>query len=156
MCEGCGNEFEFLEADCTHPYVSFSPPIGESSKGKGKTKGTSKGANGNGTKGNGKGAYEYNGGEYKGKSKGKGRGDTGDIDIMAILKQYGSGIISEQQADLIKNAMKISPMAPKPKTPLQDAKAEYKAAFAASNISKKTRTNRKRAFLLSIERSKRC
>ena len=88
VCKGCGNEFELLEADCTHPYVSFSPPIGESSKGKGKTKGTSKGAaNGNGTKGKGKGAYEYNGGEYKGKGKGKGRGESGDIDIIAILKQ---------------------------------------------------------------------
>ena len=133
VCKGCESEFEFLEADCTHPNVSFSPPIGLSSKGKGKSKGT-KGANGDhGVKGKGKGAYAT---EYKGKGKGKGEGGTSDIDIMALLHQYGSGIISEQQALMIKNAMKISPAAPKPKSPLQIAKSNYKSALAELNVSK--------------------
>ena len=149
VCGGCNQEFEYLEADCTNPHVSFAPPIGDQSSkgGKGKSKG--KGINGNGPKGKGKGAFEYISGDYKGKGKGKGLGETGELDIMAILKQYGSGIISEQQAAQLKNAMKISPITPKPKTPLQDAKAEYKAAFAAMNVSKnKLDQSKESAFAL--------
>jgi len=148
VCGGCNQEFEYLEADCTNPHVSFAPPIGDQSSkgGKGKSKG--KGINGNGSKGKGKGAFEYISGDYKGKGKGKGSG-AGELDIMAILKQYGSGIISEQQAVQIKNAMKISPIPPKSKTPLQDAKAEYKAAFAALNVSKnKLDQSKESAFAL--------
>ena len=132
LCGACQTEFEFTLKDCTHPYASLAPPIGDtSSKGKGKAKGY-----GDKGKGKGKSAFEYISGDYKGKGKGKGSGVSGEFDIMAILKQYGSGIISEQQAAQIKNAMKISPITPKPKTPLQDAKSDSKAAFAAMNIFK--------------------
>lgn len=146
LCGACQTEFEFTLKDCTHPYASLTPPIGDTSskgKGKGKTKGY-----GDKGKGKGKSAFEYISGDYKGKGKGKGSG-AGEFDLMAILKQYGSGIISEQQAAQIKNAMKISPIPPKPKTPLQDAKAEYKAAFAAMNISKnKLDQSKESAFAL--------
>ena len=37
---------------------------------------------------------------------------------------------------MIKNAMKISPAAPKSKSPLQIAKANYKSAMAELNVSK--------------------
>ena len=103
ICKGCQAEFEYLESDCTHPNVSFQPPTGTSKGSKGKSKGSAKGSDGV-PKGKGRGAFA----EYKGKGKGKGEGGTtGDVDIMAILKQYGTGIISEQQAMLIKSAMKI-------------------------------------------------
>ena len=131
ICKGCQSEFEFLESDCTHPNVSFQPPTGLSKGSKGKSKGSAKGSDGV-PKGKGKGNFA----DYNGKGKGKGGQGTGDVDIMAILQQYGSGIISEQQAMQIKNAMKISPAASKPKTPLQDAKLEYKAALAGLNVAK--------------------
>ena len=63
---------------------------------KGKSKGNAKGSGG--VQGKGKGAFA----DYRGKGKGKGEGGTSDIGIIAILQQYGTGIISEQQAIQIK------------------------------------------------------
>lgn len=147
ICKGCQSEFEYLESDCTHFNVSFQPPNTGMSKGsKGKSKGSEKGSNGM-QKGKGKGADA----EYKGKGKGKGEGKSSDIDIMAILQQYGSGIISEEQAIKIKNAMKISPAAPKPKTPLQEAKAEYKEAIAGLNVAK-NKLDQSKESILAIDK----
>jgi hypothetical protein len=140
ICGECKTEFEFTLKDCTHPYASLAPPIGESSKGKGKAKGYGEYIKG---KGKGKSPSAYKGG---GKGKGiNGEAPAGGIDVMAVLLQYGKGIISEDQANKMKEAMKIAPAPLMPKTQVQLAQAEYKAATAqyngAMNQLKQTKDN---------------
>ena len=142
ICGECKSEFEFTLKDCTHPYASLAPPIGESSKGKGK--GKAKGY-GEYIKGKGKGKSPS---AYKGDGKGKGingKASADGIDVMAVLLQYGKGIISEDQANKMKEAMKITPAPLMPKTHVQQAQADYKAATAeyngAQNMLKQTKDN---------------
>ena len=135
MCRGCDNEFEYLAKDCTHPHVSFAPPLTEqSSKGKGGGKGKSKsksdygyGYNDTSSKGSGKG---------KGKSKGKNVGkDVGNMDIIGFLKQFGANIITEEQADQLNDALQThaQKLKPQAKSDLQTANHEYKAAMSEMN-----------------------
>ena len=137
LCKGCGNEFEYLQEHCTHPYVSFSPPTeGKSGKGEGK-KGNyqSKGENGYGSNYKGKGVGKEAIGKSKGKG-GKGAGKDDSIDIMDFLKRFGEGIITEEQASKIKTAMQANgKQKPQAKSQLQAAKWEFKQAIAEMNTA---------------------
>ena len=134
VCRGCGNEFEYLAEDCTHPYVSFAPPYTEqSSKGKGKGKGKSKSNNDKGY--NGKGMGKDAG--YK--SKGHGKGNDVGRDVMNFLQQFGANLFTEEQANQINDAMqsynkKLTSLPAK--SDLQTAKIEYKAAIADMNVAR--------------------
>ena len=147
ICKGCGNEFEYLQENCTHPSVSFSPPTTKG-KGKGKSLPYKKGHD----KGLSKGYYGKGYGSDKGKGKGKAKGfayDTSEetktagpmvdhLDVIAILKQYGAGILSDEQSNLINSKLcthaeqlrdfgGIAYKA-KDKSEVQIAKNKYKAA----------------------------
>ena len=147
ICGECKVEFEYLPEDCTNPHVSFSPPIGDQSskggKGKAKGKGFANETYGGGDKGKGKGKSPS--ASIKGKGKGYNGAAAGDIDIMAVLLQFGAGILTDDQVNKMKAAMKISPVPLKPKSQIQEAKAEYQAAMAelsgAQNKLKQSKEN---------------
>ena len=158
ICKGCGNEFEYIEADCTYKANQLAKGLGKgSSKGKGHSKGDT-GKNNKGQyqpKGYGKRPGNFVDSYYigdNGKGKGKPSPDLNQ-QLLEWLNNIGAGI-SPEQSTKIKCAMEIrgvpmhkGPISPPKKlTELQTLKLQQKQLMATLSMASNTLKQAKDKF----------